>query len=43
MTATSNTRSMLVLLLVTGVVISLSMGLRQSLGLFMRPITLKLG
>lgn len=34
---------MLVLLLVSGVIISLSMGLRQSLGLFMRPVTLDLG
>ncbi|OGA70236.1 MAG: hypothetical protein A3G81_26895 [Betaproteobacteria bacterium RIFCSPLOWO2_12_FULL_65_14] len=34
---------MLVLLIVSGVIISLSMGLRQSLGLFMRPVTLDLG
>jgi len=36
-------RSLLVLLVVSGVMISLSMGLRQSLGLFMRPVTLDLG
>ena len=34
---------MLVLLVVSGVIISLSMGVRQSLGLFMRPVTLDLG
>jgi predicted MFS family arabinose efflux permease len=34
---------MLILLLVSGAIISLSMGLRQSLGLFMRPVTLDLG
>ncbi|HEY6241516.1 MAG TPA: MFS transporter [Burkholderiales bacterium] len=34
---------MLVLLLLSGLIISLCMGLRQSLGLFMRPITLDLG
>jgi len=34
---------MLVLLVVSGLIISLCMGLRQSLGLFMRPITLELG
>jgi len=34
---------MLVLLLLSGVIISLCMGLRQSLGLFMRPMTLDLG
>lgn len=33
---------MLLLLLVTGIVISISMGLRQSLGLYMSPITLEL-
>src|SRR5262252_8693910 len=36
-------RAMLVLLLLSGVIISLCMGLRQSLGLFMRPMTLELG
>lgn len=34
---------MLVLLVLSGLIISLCMGLRQSLGLFMRPITLDLG
>lgn len=34
---------MLVLLVVSGVILSLSMGVRQSLGLFMRPVTLDLG
>jgi predicted MFS family arabinose efflux permease len=34
---------MLVLLLVSGVIISLGMGMRHSLGLFMRPMTLELG
>jgi len=34
---------MLVLLLLSGLIISLCMGLRQSLGLFMRPMTLDLG
>ena len=36
-------RSMLVLLVVSGTIISICMGLRQSLGLFMRPMTLELG
>ena len=40
---TANRRAMLVLLLLSGVIISLCMGLRQSLGLFMRPMTLDLG
>ncbi len=43
MTALAKPRSMLVLLLLSGLIISLCMGLRQSLGLFMRPITLELG
>lgn len=34
---------MVVLLVLSGVIISLCMGLRQSLGLFMRPMTLDLG
>jgi predicted MFS family arabinose efflux permease len=34
---------MFVLLLLSGLIISLSLGLRQSLGLFMRPMTLDLG
>src|SRR3954463_3688308 len=40
---TANRRAMLVLLVLSGVIISLCMGLRQSLGLFMRPVTLELG
>jgi predicted MFS family arabinose efflux permease len=40
---TANRRSMLVLLLLSGAIISLCMGLRQSLGLFMRPMTTDLG
>jgi predicted MFS family arabinose efflux permease len=36
-------RSMLILLVVSGVTISLCMGLRQSLGLFQRPMTLNIG
>ena len=43
MTALASRRSMLVLLLLSGLIISLCMGLRQSLGLFVRPITLDLG
>ena len=43
MTAPASRRSMLVLLVLSGLIISLCMGLRQSLGLFMRPITLDLG
>src|SRR5471032_1603757 len=42
--ATQNSRrSMLVLLLLSGLIIALCMGMRQSLGLFMRPLTLDLG
>jgi len=40
---TANRRAMLVLIVLSGVIISLCMGLRQSLGLFMRPMTLDLG
>ena len=43
MTTLADRRSMLVLLVLSGLIISLCMGLRQSLGLFMRPITLDLG
>src|SRR5262252_10081631 len=39
----SQRRSMLVLLVLSGVVISICMGLRQSLGLFMRPMTVEFG
>src|SRR5256885_17194512 len=40
---TANRRAMLLLLLLSGVIISLCMGLRQSLGLFMRPMAVDLG
>ena len=43
MTSPDNRRAMLVLILLSGLIISLCMGLRQSLGLFMRPMTLDLG
>src|SRR5881275_647391 len=36
-------RSWVLLLVLSGVIISLCMGLRQSLGLFMRPMTVDLG
>jgi predicted MFS family arabinose efflux permease len=36
-------RAMLLLIILSGVIISLCMGLRQSLGLFMRPMTVDLG
>ncbi len=34
---------MLILLLVSGTIVSLSMGMRQSMGLFMGPLTTDLG
>src|SRR4051812_39379716 len=40
---TAGRRSMLLLLVLSGAIISLCMGLRQSLGLFMRPMTTDLG
>src|SRR5437764_14181175 len=40
---TANRRAMVVLIVLSGVIISLCMGLRQSLGLFMRPMTVDLG
>ncbi|HZS66753.1 MAG TPA: MFS transporter [Burkholderiales bacterium] len=40
---TANRRAMLFLILLSGFIISLCMGLRQSLGLYMRPMTLELG
>src|SRR5438093_10421393 len=43
MTAIQNRRAMLVLIALSGLIISICMGLRQSLGLFMRPMTLELG
>ncbi|HEY5637680.1 MAG TPA: MFS transporter [Burkholderiales bacterium] len=43
MATPDNRRAVLILLLVSGTIISLCMGMRQSLGLFMRPVTLDLG
>ena len=43
MTTPNNRRAMLLLILLSGLIISLCMGLRQSLGLCMRPMTLDLG
>jgi len=43
MTNASDRRLMLALLVLSGLIISLCMGLRQSLGLFMRPMTLDIG
>src|SRR5437867_2025182 len=40
---TQNRRAMLLLIVLSGLISSLCMGLRQSLGLFMRPMTLDLG
>ena len=39
----SQRRAMLLLLVLSGAIISICMGLRQSLGLFMRPMTLEAG
>jgi len=41
--AISNRRAMILLLILSGVIISICMGLRQSLGLFMRPMTVDAG
>jgi predicted MFS family arabinose efflux permease len=43
MTFPNQRRAMLVLLVMSGLIISICMGLRQSLGLFMRPMTFELG
>jgi predicted MFS family arabinose efflux permease len=43
MTLPDRRRAMLVLLVLSGLIITICMGLRQSLGLFMRPMTLELG
>jgi predicted MFS family arabinose efflux permease len=40
---TASSRSFVVLLVLSGIIISVCMGLRQSLGLFMRPMTLDFG
>ena len=37
MSATANRRAFIVLLVLSGTIISICMGLRQSLGLFVRP------
>jgi len=39
----SHRRAMILLLVLSGVIISLCMGLRQSLGLFMRPMAIDAG
>ena len=41
--ASPNRRAMILLLVLSGTIISICMGLRQSLGLFMRPMTLDAG
>ncbi len=41
--AAPNRRAMILLLVLSGTIISICMGLRQSLGLFMRPMTLDIG
>jgi predicted MFS family arabinose efflux permease len=41
--ASSNRRAMILLLILSGTIISICMGLRQSLGLFMRPMTVDAG
>src|SRR5438876_111712 len=43
MTSSVDRRAMLLLLVLSGVIIALCMGLRQSLGIFMRPMTVELG
>ena len=41
--ASTNRRAMILLLVLSGVIISICMGLRQSLGLFMRSMTIDAG
>ena len=43
MSSADRSRSLVLLLVLSGVIISVCMGLRQSLGLFMRPMTLDFG
>src|SRR6201988_5415152 len=43
MSSPEKRRAMLLLIVLSGLIISLCMGLRQSLGLFMRPMTVDLG
>src|SRR5262245_6386149 len=42
-TVQQNRRAMIALLILSGPIISICMGLRQSLGLFIRPMTLDVG
>ena len=39
----TNRRAMILLLILSGAIISICMGLRQSLGLFMRPMAIDAG
>src|SRR6185503_15685045 len=41
--ANANRRALILLLILSGTIISICMGLRQSLGLFMRPMTVDAG
>src|SRR5262245_61913221 len=43
MPSTASNRSLVLLIVLSGLIISLCMGLRQSLGLFMRPMNVDLG
>jgi predicted MFS family arabinose efflux permease len=43
MSETSNRRAMILLLVLSGTIISICMGMRQSLGLFMRPMVVEAG
>src|SRR5437764_11141912 len=43
MSSSLDRRAMLLLLVLSGVIISVCMGLRQSLGIFMRPMGVELG
>jgi predicted MFS family arabinose efflux permease len=43
MSSTANRRAFILLLVLSGTIISICMGLRQSLGLFMRPMALDVG
>jgi predicted MFS family arabinose efflux permease len=43
MTSTIDRRAMLLLLVLSGMIISICIGLRQSLGIFMRPMTVEFG
>src|SRR6185295_6566409 len=43
MSATANRKAFIVLLVLSGTIISICMGLRQSLGLFVRPMAIDAG